>query len=215
MSPRAGGYHDNRGTIRKVDGVYVADKPDQPCNYMGWDDGIAYADWAGLRPMTEFEYTKACRGSNEPIENEYPWNTPEKVQVRRQVDASGNLVYLDLEEANIHDGNRDLYGVSLYRVHDLAGSLWERMISIGHEDGRNFEGSHGDGTLSDEGKATNEDWPHGNQESGGYGFRGGGFYGYGREYHDFQSLEPDRAQALRRMGRGKPASGLRDTVRKK
>lgn len=186
----AEGYYDNRGTIRKVDGIYVADKPDRPCNYISWDEGIAYADWAGLRPMTEFEYTKACRGSREPVENEFPWNTNEKIQVRRQVDGNGDLVYLDLDEGAINENNRDLYGVSLFRVHDLAGSMWERMISIGHEDGRNFTGSHGDGQLSEEGKATNEDWPKGNEDSGGYGFRGGGFYGYGREYHDFNPYSP-------------------------
>ncbi len=187
---KSNGYNANRGTIKKVENMYVAEKPGQPCNFLGWDEGMAFADWAGLRPMTEFEYTKACRGSNAPIENEFPWNTSEKVQVRRQVDTNGNLVYLDLNQADISDTNRDLYGVSLFRVHDLAGSLWERMISIGHEKGRNFRGSHGDGDLSDEGQATNEDWPAGNEESGGYGFRGGGFYGYGREYHDFNPFSP-------------------------
>lgn len=184
------GYTVNRGTIKNVDGIFVAEKSDQPCNYLGWDEGMAYADWAGLRPMTEFEYTKACRGSRTPIENEFPWNTAEKVQVRRQADGDGNLVYLNLDEADINDDNRDLYGVSLFRVHDLAGSLWEKMVSIGHEDGRNFKGTHGDGKLSEEGKATNEDWPSGNEDSGGYGFRGGGFYGYGREYHDFNPYSP-------------------------
>lgn len=28
-----------------------------------WSDMLAYADWAGLRPLTELEYEKACRGA--------------------------------------------------------------------------------------------------------------------------------------------------------
>ncbi len=44
------------------------------CN-LGWSDGAAYADWAGLRPMTELEYEKACRGPENPIGNEYAWHT--------------------------------------------------------------------------------------------------------------------------------------------
>ena len=205
------GYYDNRGTIKKVENRYVAEKPGRPCNYLGWDEGMAFADWAGLRPMTEFEYTKACRGSGTPIANEFPWNSSEKVQVRRQVNTSGDLVYLDLDEADINNDNRALYGVSLFRVHDLAGSLWERMISIGHEKGRAFEGTHGDGDLSDDGHATNEDWPQGNEESGGYGFRGGGFYGYGREYHDFNPYSPIALRPYGGWAGGNPhyAYGLR------
>jgi hypothetical protein len=36
--------------------------------YVGvsWADGAAFAAWAGLRPMTELEYEKACRGPMEP-----------------------------------------------------------------------------------------------------------------------------------------------------
>ncbi len=44
------------------------------CN-IGWPDGTAYADWAGLRPMTELEYEKACRGPEVPVANEYAWHT--------------------------------------------------------------------------------------------------------------------------------------------
>jgi formylglycine-generating enzyme required for sulfatase activity len=39
------------------------------CNFLSWADDAAYADWAGLRPMTELEYEKACRGASES-----PWN---------------------------------------------------------------------------------------------------------------------------------------------
>ncbi len=34
-------------------------------NWTNWPDLAAYADWSGLRPMSELEYEKACRGPNE------------------------------------------------------------------------------------------------------------------------------------------------------
>ena len=44
-----------------------------PVNYLSWTDLTAYLDWAGLRPLNDFEYEKACRGPLNPIPNEYPW----------------------------------------------------------------------------------------------------------------------------------------------
>ncbi len=38
-----------------------------PCSMLTWEMGLAYSDWAGLRPMTELEYEKACRGIFEPV----------------------------------------------------------------------------------------------------------------------------------------------------
>jgi hypothetical protein len=32
------------------------------CNWMSWDQAMAYLDWCGLRPMSELEFEKACRG---------------------------------------------------------------------------------------------------------------------------------------------------------
>jgi formylglycine-generating enzyme required for sulfatase activity len=62
-APFAGiGYYDERGTIRIEGSAYVASKPNRPANQMSWDDGTTFADWAGLRPMTELEFTKAARG---------------------------------------------------------------------------------------------------------------------------------------------------------
>jgi hypothetical protein len=46
-------YHEQRGSIYIENGRYVARSPDRPANSMSWDDGTAFADWAGLRPWTD------------------------------------------------------------------------------------------------------------------------------------------------------------------
>ncbi|MBK6755578.1 MAG: hypothetical protein IPG69_18800 [Flavobacteriales bacterium] len=51
----------------------VDDGKDVACNYLTWGDHGAYLDWSGLRPMTELEHEKACRGSAAPITGEFPW----------------------------------------------------------------------------------------------------------------------------------------------
>lgn len=48
---------------------------DRACNFLNHTDMMAFADWSGLRPMTELEYEKACRGNQTPVVNEYAWGT--------------------------------------------------------------------------------------------------------------------------------------------
>ena len=52
-----------------------ADRPYQACNLLSWWDGALFAAWAGLRPMTELEYEKACRGPRKPVTDEFAWGT--------------------------------------------------------------------------------------------------------------------------------------------
>jgi len=59
---------------------YSTVRPDRACNYLSWADGTAYADWCGLRPFTELEFEKACRGTNASIPDEYAWGTTNDVE---------------------------------------------------------------------------------------------------------------------------------------
>ncbi|MEI7837680.1 MAG: SUMF1/EgtB/PvdO family nonheme iron enzyme [Planctomycetota bacterium] len=71
--------------IARSDGVIVSvSRPDKPavyrteapyaaCGHMITRDEIDYAGWAGLRPMTELEYEKACRGPVRSVPDEYAW----------------------------------------------------------------------------------------------------------------------------------------------
>lgn len=66
---------DHRYTISGSWPNYSASAPTRACTYLYWTDDAAYADWAGLRPMTELEYEKACRGPLSPVVHEYAWGT--------------------------------------------------------------------------------------------------------------------------------------------
>ncbi len=49
--------------------------PHRAMGYLGWADLLAYLDWSALRPMTDLEFEKICRGPVTPIANEYAWGT--------------------------------------------------------------------------------------------------------------------------------------------
>ena len=51
------------------DGEWIA------ANFLNFDDIRAYLDWSGLRPMTDLEYEKACRGTQSPVAEEFAWGT--------------------------------------------------------------------------------------------------------------------------------------------
>ena len=184
-------YYLYRGSIRLEKDKYIAGSPDRPCNFFSWDDACAYADWTGLRPMTELEFEKACRGPLQPMAGEFPWNTNNKNNLQRVVTREDELVWLNgLKEGDLTDNNRDQYGASYYWVLDLAGSLWERCVTIGDSTGRSFKGSHGDGVLAPHGFASNADWPKGSTETSGFGFKGGGYYEHTMRYSDFNPHSP-------------------------
>ncbi len=183
-------YYVNRGSISIKNGIYVTPTPNALCNYMSWDDGMAYADWSGLRPLTEFEYTKACRGDKIPTSGEFPWGANTKYGIQRKLDDKGQFIMFNgWDESKLDEDTRAIFGASYYWVMDLAGGLWERVVTIGHPKGRAFAGTHGDGELTGNGFATNLDWPNG-IDAAGIGFRGGGFYEPGRGYNLYNPFSP-------------------------
>lgn len=81
-------------------------RADRPVSYLSWPDMLAYADWAGLRPMTELEYEKAARGTDiQPVANEYVWG---KTALN---DAQASEIFPDTDETGeeqIFDGSANI-----------------------------------------------------------------------------------------------------------
>jgi len=167
-------------------GVYSTTNPYVACNFLSWMDGAAFADWAGLRPMTELEFEKACRGTVAPVANEYAWGTATVAGSAYTLDnagaanegiatnystTAGNASYLTTDGAidgplrvgifASHGSNtgRITSGASYYSIMELSGNLWERAVTIGNPEGRAFTGVHGDGVLSANGHANQTAWP--------------------------------------------------------
>ena len=172
------------------------------CNYLNWMDGCAYADWAGLRPMTELEFEKACRGDQAVLPGEYgniyqidyTLNNEGSFNevIASQPVSIGNAIFGNTYRSingplragifALSSTSRQEAGASYYGIMELSGNLCEQTVTIGNNDGRNFQGNHGDGKLSTNGNAHDvNSWPgiYANEVIGasGSGYRGGYFRG--------------------------------------
>lgn len=166
------------------------------CNFLNAADMLAYADWCGLRPLTEMEFEKmARRPFPEPsIWGEYAWNANTgftasttisalkkgKKNERPEdgnVNATGKLEGPTRCGAYAVGGKQVEAGASFWGLMELSGNLAEIYYNANTE-GRKFCGrdanNHGDGSLSAEGSTniTESMWPlHANA----FCLRGGSF----------------------------------------
>lgn len=163
------------------DGQWIA------CNWLKWDDGAAYTDWAGIRPMTEMEYEKACRGTASPVADEYAWGTKnigtdtlgltinnggafnEDIATNYRTNEgnanirnSASSLYpfrVGIFAGNVLNTGRVTSGATYYGIMEMTGNVWEFMVTAANAAGRSFTGVHGDGRLNSRGDATVDYWP--------------------------------------------------------
>jgi formylglycine-generating enzyme required for sulfatase activity len=171
------------GTTAPV--VFSCTRPDRACNNVNWGDLCAFLDWAGLRPMTDLEYEKACRGPLTPVIDEYAWGnaTYKRANSFYSSPENGTEYISPIDTANILYGNivlsngdggtgpvrcgifartgtdRIKAGATYYGILDMCGNVHELTTSVGSTQGRVFIGTHGDGILSVNGCGNNSDWP--------------------------------------------------------
>ena len=178
------------GVNQSDDGEWIA------MSQLNWMDGCAYLDWAGLRPMTELEYEKACRGDQAAVSGESAWGSASITGATGISNSGTNNETFSNAGANCAYNNsggvqgplrvgafaggatsRAQAGASYYGIMELSANLWERTVTIGNATGRAFTGLNGNGRLSANGHANQSNWPgiSSNEVTGatGSGFRGG------------------------------------------
>jgi len=202
VAPLWGKYSDNvewRNTISIISGFATCTTPDRTCNYLCWSDGTAYADWAGLRPMTELEYEKACRGTLPVVDDEFAWGSADIIgaaaisgdedgtEIISTAGANCRYNYIPLAGGDGGDGplrggifarsatTREAAGSSYYGIMELSGNVWELAVNISNAAGKGYTGLHGDGSLDDTGMSDVANWPVYNSTAISY--RGGAWDG--------------------------------------
>lgn len=183
----------SRNTVAWTTGDATTAAPDRACSYLGWADFAAYADWAGLRPMTELEFEKACRGPMPPIAAEYVWGDATTLiaitNFTGGADGSGTETALPTN-ANCCYANKPAVqgparcgifatsasaranaGATYWGIMEMSGNLGERLVTAA-DAGRTFTGAVGDGVLDSTGNANAALWPA-NSNGTGASWRGG------------------------------------------
>jgi formylglycine-generating enzyme required for sulfatase activity len=182
-----------RHTIGGTHPNFTASAPNRACNYLSNIDGMAYADWTGLRPMSELEYEKACRGGNQsPVALEYAFGSNSAVNTssvsndgtatETAGNAGANMVYYNGSNLLLRTGafasaasDRLASGATYYGIMEMSGNVMEGCVTISYSQGRdNFTNVNGNGSLDATGNPNVTGWPlTGNQTTYGVGHRGG------------------------------------------
>ena len=154
-------------------------------NYISGEDLFAYLDWAGLRPLNEINYERICRGSYNPVPNEFAWGTsgyeaagintnapsagtPE--EVLSNAPAMGPLRSsqqpMRVGAAATATTNRVTSGASAFGIMELSGNVAEIVIDL--TSSSSYGGpTVGDGTLNLDG-THDESWPSAVIEKGAF-----------------------------------------------
>jgi len=199
-----GNFGNNRNRLQSggpYPNEYRSDRPDRAQNFLSWHDLCAYLDWAALRPITEMEYEKICRGPG-ASSGEYAWGStnitagttigivPEDgTEVFTNPNANctyDNITYTGGDggrgpvrvgiHAKVGSPSREASGATYYGVLDMSGNVWEMVVMVSDPSGAvgapTYDGKRGDGVLDwATGQANESTWPVGNPA--GFGLRGG------------------------------------------
>ena len=183
-----GNFGSARQSIVFTNGAYVALAPDRAAIYLSWDDLCVYLDWAGLRPLTELEFEKMCRGFKTPVPGELAFGdiTPVFATSFLGVDGSGTET-VATASANVCAGSgiggpvrvgifatngstRISSGAGYFGNMELSGNADDQFVAASDAAGRAFMGENGDGNPVQQPAS----WP--TYALGiGDGFRGGGW----------------------------------------
>ncbi len=149
---------------------------DIACNHIRWMDAAAYMDWSCMRPMTELEFEKACRGNQTVVANEYAWGTTSitpltsvsnaglasEASATSNANANYGANYGGPLRVGIFAGTsnlRESAGATYYGIMEMSGNLWEFAANTGASLGRAYTGALGDGVLASSGNADVANWP--------------------------------------------------------
>jgi formylglycine-generating enzyme required for sulfatase activity len=168
------------GIASTTPAIYATDCPYVSCEYISCRDMAAYFDWSGLRPMTELEYEKSCRGPLTPVARELAWGSTNMVQPTGitnggaideiTTNSNANIICTELGGYTLlgpmrvgclatSSSNRVSSGATYYGIMDMSGNTAERCITVGSNTGRVFTGTHGNGLLKTNGEADVLTWP--------------------------------------------------------
>lgn len=170
--------YNNNGIVETCDAQNLA------CGYLNWADGAAYADWAGLRFMSELEFEKMARGPNNAVYGEYAWGNTNLATSTVEVSNyecpnsgivlnpdvnTGRAMYNDtffswphrcgIFAATSINHTRQEAGAGYYGIMELSGNVSEPVVSIGNVAGRSYRAYHGNGELTGDGFANVDYWP--------------------------------------------------------
>jgi formylglycine-generating enzyme required for sulfatase activity len=216
-------FPNNNGSARHAitgsSGSRTTTNPFVACNHLSWVDVASYLDWAALRPMTELEYEKACRGTISAVTDEFAWGNTSITGATGISNPGAANETASNTGANSVNGNnvsvqgpmrvgclgqgintRVGVGATYYGILEMSGNVEEVCISVGDSTGRAFTGVHGDGVLNSNGNYDVANWPRPNAR--GTGYRGGSWRSSPNRHRISDRTLATRSRTGRNQNRG-------------
>jgi formylglycine-generating enzyme required for sulfatase activity len=157
-------------------GVY-----DEDCDGLGFpvalrqEHWLTYMEWAALRPMTEFEYEKACRGPIAPVNGEFAWGTTDFYRMEytnanwgcsTDIQTVFALGLCNVETGRMYrvgsaataNTDRIHAGATYYGIADMTGGTYERCVGGWNYDYSTYTTANGDGNINADGTCGNSIW---------------------------------------------------------
>ncbi len=184
---RANNTAANRLNITGAWPLFATTVPYRAVGNLAWADLLAFLDWSALRPMSEFEFEKSCRGPVFPVAGELAWGTSNLTDANTPANdgtatetcseipgAGGAIVNINNSSVNPNgpyrvgfagtaSSSRLSSGASYYGIMELSGNVWEHVISGSTATGLTYTGVLGDGEISSTptpGFADTPGWPN-------------------------------------------------------
>lgn len=149
------------------------------CN-MNWSDIAAYLCWAGLRPLSEWEYEKAARGNQKPLMDEFVWGNTSYTALSNTIgDISNANLPTETAPAGVNlvlpsntatfpmrvgvfatnASTRIQAGAGYYGALNMGDNVAEVYVNMSTAAGLKYSGEHGSGELNGNGDAIMKNWP--------------------------------------------------------
>ncbi len=180
------------GLVANGQASFTAGAPNRamyfPDQAVGVVHATAYTAWAALRPTTEMEYEKMCRGPALPVDGEFAWGTtnrwiyngvtndataleaPKEASTNANINLNGAAPTGPIRSGAFatNGSSRVKAGAGYYGVFELTGNVSERVVATGPaartgtpylNTSPGFSGAHGSGELDGGGYANVNSWP--------------------------------------------------------
>ena len=181
-----GSFGTNRNQLQQAVLPYSTTRPDRAQNFLGWADVTAYLDWACLRPGSETEFEKACRGNGSTL-GEYAWGNlviapgttfaGAATENGTETFIAGNCTYGNGTYTNgdgaigparvgiyaTSSSTRQTAGASYFGIMDMSGNVMEYYVAIHSTPASNaLTRTWGNGALDAAGQHDVTTWPANN-----------------------------------------------------
>jgi len=155
-------------------------------NYLSGEDLFAYLDWAGLGPLNEIEYEQLCRGSENPVPNEFAWGTSGYTSVGIASGSTkgtpeefllgaphigplkGSSSPMRCGAAATATSNRLTSGASAYGIMELSGNATELVIALRSSSSFTKITGSSDGIIDNFGYTNETNWVKEIAQKGGH-----------------------------------------------